>query len=106
MLPGTATEFTVTFPPLAEGDAWFVYLSEVRLDALDATGRMIGGQLGGGVAEAMCTRPVPTFTPAPSVSLPATGTGQTPGDSRAWIYGAVTGWLLIVLAAGLIKVSR
>ena len=95
-LPGTATEFLAPFPPLPEPDAWFVYNSSVRLDAIDATGAVVGGGGAGSVSETLCGREEPTPTSVTPAGLPATGTGGGRGrDGFGLLAGLAAGVLLL-----------
>ena len=96
-LPGTATEFLAPFPPLTAEDAWFVYNSSVRLDAIDASGMVLGGGGAGSVSETLCGRRAePTPTSVTPVRLPATGTAGGRGrDGIALIAGVAAGVLLL-----------
>lgn len=103
-LPGTATGFSVAFPPLTESDSWFVFNGEVGLDAVDSAGRQIGAQGGGRIAETLCGRPQPTATSAPLLALPSTGTGQTRDHVDASMIAAAAASFLLLL--GIIPLTR
>jgi len=72
-LHGATTEFHPQFPPLSQGDAWFVASSDVRLRAFAADGHELGGEGGGGISESTCPRPVASPTTEPPRQLPRTG---------------------------------
>jgi len=105
-LPGTATEFSVPFPPLPQGDGWFVSLSEVRLRAFDSTGTELGTQGGGGTTEAICSRPATTSTPIPRPVLPSTGSGGGQESTTSTTVLLLTGSALVVLAGVVFAMRR
>jgi hypothetical protein len=100
-LPGTATSFTVAFPPVAEGDAWFVSSSDVLLRVFASDGSQIGAQSGGGISESICSRPAATATAAPPAALPRTGASDAARRNNPSMVWVLLGAGFGAFAAGL-----
>jgi hypothetical protein len=105
-LSASTFRFEVQLEPLPPGDAWFVDLGDVRLQALAADGAALGAQGGGGISEAPCSRAATPPTSMAMPRLPSTGMGaDDEGVDRV-------DWLVVVAAGticslcGLFQASR